>query len=67
MTYDQWKLATPPEHEGPDEDEEYCPCGGPPCQTPAGHGCGLSTKREWIEHWDREGQDVAVPTPDFEQ
>jgi hypothetical protein len=19
---------------------EYCPCGGPPCQTPPGHGCG---------------------------
>ena len=20
----------------------WCPCGGPPCQTPAGHGCGVS-------------------------
>lgn len=27
-TYDQWKCATPPEHEGDDEDDEsdYCEC-----------------------------------------
>ncbi len=23
------------------QEEQGCPCGGPPCQTPAGHGCGL--------------------------
>ena len=20
---------------------DWCPCGGPPCQTPPGHGCGI--------------------------
>ncbi len=29
----------------------WCPCGGPPCQTPAGHGCGVSPA---------EGVEVAV-------
>ncbi len=22
---------------------DYCPCGGPPCQTPPGYGCGVQT------------------------
>lgn len=27
-TYDQWKCATPPEHEGEvDNDSDYCECG----------------------------------------
>lgn len=28
-TYDKWKLATPPEHEGADQEIQHCPaCGG---------------------------------------
>lgn len=33
------------------EPEQWCPCGGPPCQTPAGHGCGLRT----VEPHDDDG------------
>lgn len=24
-----------------ENESDYCPCGGPPCQTPPGHGCGV--------------------------
>lgn len=50
--YDQWKLATPPEHEGADEedsdaDEKVCPkCGGT-----AGRYRVETLKRENFESW----------------
>jgi hypothetical protein len=34
-----------------DLDAEWCPCGGPPCQTPPGHGCGAMTKWQWLAYW----------------
>jgi hypothetical protein len=40
-----------------DLDEEFCPCGGPPCQVPAGYGCGLMTKAEWIAQWEKEKEE----------
>jgi hypothetical protein len=39
-----------------EEEEEYCPCGGPPCQTPSGYGCGRAPKSYWENQRDENSK-----------